>query len=174
MPDMRDDLHRGLPLPSAWRRVVRDCSRGGRRVAELAAAALLRDCDAIRPSFQQQLQHESEAGFPFYAADRVSSLEVRGPFEAIVQQRVRDQLLVGRQDAYEAGITSSVLEVSERRRSSVWQQVRLKAPADGPLVDRLIAEGLRSATPHVAACLLGKAESRPAPTRTIDFDQDLR
>lgn len=179
MADMRDDLHRGLPLGRAWQRVLRDCGRGGHRLAEFATAALQKDLETVvRHTFLRDLKRQVEPALPVVGVDCLGHLEPSRPTENLLLEYTRDALASGSPGAraYDDGVRVAVTEIAERQRRSIWQHVRVKSPRDVETVDALITNALADATGAVVRRLLGGAPmaSMRSLVTKVDFEQDLR
>lgn len=178
---MRDDIHRRLPLPRAWKRVLKACSRdaeAGDRPTLLAQAAGS-ELRQLRPAVLDEVRRafaDSE-GSLFPRESFRPSCEPRSPIEAsllrecvaIADQRLSAEEAIGR------ALTRALAE----RVGAVGREVRAQGNVDFPrdcsTLVRRFGEAAQSvdleglARRHVA----GEAPPRATKLR-LDLDADLR
>ncbi len=186
--DVRDDQHKGAPVPRRWRALLQVCQQEvdamERGPARARQAVLEGVRDGIRPEFRRFLSDLSsdEPGL-FCMEDMLRTMhddpelngheeEVLDQFERLVQDGLSGQQLA--QEAY----GSILVRSCEAQLRQLDGFLRVKAPSERAVVmQRLrnaIADGV--SVPAVARELAsGQLPAAPRPkTRPLDLDEDLR
>lgn len=178
---MRDDIHRGLPLPPAWKRVVKACSRDAeakiRSLSFMVAAE--QELARIRPAFlasvQDGLTESMDSLFPGSTfksrihARNVVEADVERECAALVQDRTSPNLILQR------AMVGAIL----RRQEAVVREVRAKlairSPADcREVLSRLQRTAESSDLTQVVSRQLAGSSGDHEKELALDLDEDLR
>lgn len=178
---MRDDIHRRLPLPRPWRRVVKACTRDAEVAlrSPLLIQAAYTELRRLRSTFldevRRALMMSEQALFPADAFQPKCA-----PLSAIESSFLRECTAVAGAGLPAADAVVHALERAlSERVTAVGREIRAQLGLDSPRDCAELVSRFRDAT-HVAD-LLGLArryissDSMPHPLRLeLDLDSDLR
>jgi hypothetical protein len=177
---MRDDIHRRLPLPRAWKRVVKACVRDAEapfRASFLEQAARV-ELGKLRPTVVEDAARElsSAQAFLFPEAFKVNVMPA-SPIEAAFQ---RECAVSGAARlSVEETLSNASTRALEERLAAHVREIRAQVSVDFPrdcaeLIKRVVAamQDVDVAT-LVRRHIVGEpAQHLPPPT--LDLDSDLR
>ena len=186
---MRDDIHKGAPIPRPWRGVARECTNEAswlEQAPKRAEAALISGLHGeIRPKFLRNLAaklHEGSQLEPTPPA--VNPQEFRLLARSRIEGLIIDHTLLAlsqgasRREAHEKGFVSAIHEFKDSIRRAVETHAALTDPGGARILGARLRHALEKAGASVPKMLVrGQLPERPMrqkPTPSLDIALPLK
>jgi hypothetical protein len=173
---VRDDIHRKLPLSPTWRRLARACSRDSEAAerpqrAQQAAATELR---RLSPVLVRAAEESNQPDF-FGGADPNLAALASSPIDhAFVRQ-----LAAGSEGDRETAVRNAVQRALDNQLEAQRREIRIHASLVDARNSQALALRVEAATnaantPQLVDVFLGGEQLPTRYRRTLDLDADLR
>lgn len=174
---MRDDIHKKLPLPRPWKRLLRACTRDAdrERWSAYATQVVVYELNQLTPAVVRQLQQSAGQPNLFGGPDRVASALACNPIDhaAILQAAATNQS--DRDAAIHDSVGRAVESLLESQLREVRVHTALEDPAHSAELNARVGHVIRAAdVPRLVADRLAGEKLPATKPSPLDLDEDLR